>query len=173
MFNGMAPILKEQIQTILKGECQVSEENKKEPTVKVFNKGKRIIQSEVCDINPLETVDIPEAEAKRLVKLFDNELIIVSEGQKSEGAADQESAKVKALEDKVGDLEATIEKMKEVAEDSDGKDQSQEVSTLKVELEKATAENGDLVDIIEKGEKDKKALEAKVKALEKKLKKKK
>lgn len=184
MFNGMAPILERMNINILKGECQVSEENKKEPIVKLFNKGQRIITYIVSrekdgegwknvvtgNINPLETVPVPESEAKRLLKMFDKELISVGEGQSSEGAADQNSAQVKALEDEAIELKATIEKMKEDAvEASEGKDQSKEVSDLKSELEEVKKDNADLLEIIEKGEKDKKALVSKVKALEKKL----
>lgn len=80
------------------------EESKKVATVKLFNKGKRVIQTKEGDLAPEKVMDIPVDEAKRLTRLFEFELIIVGENQSGQDASDQADAK-KATEDKLPDDE--------------------------------------------------------------------
>lgn len=80
----------------------------KEATVKIFNKGQRIID----DIKPDTVVEVSQSVAKKLNGLFSTEIIIVAEGQDPLVAINNDSAQcaslkkeVLALNEKLKDLQ--------------------------------------------------------------------
>ncbi|MBW1812123.1 MAG: hypothetical protein JRJ39_00245 [Deltaproteobacteria bacterium] len=151
-----------------------------EQIVKIFNKGKRMID----DINPDDVVEVPLSRAEKLKKLFSAEIIIVAEGQDPHVAANNDSAQcaalkkeVVALNEKIEDLQksdnsevvdnlqkeiATLQKeIEDLKKEEEGRDESEELETLKADIEPLKAalsekedECGKLVKELDKAKKE-------------------
>lgn len=63
-----------------------------EKKINLFNKGKRIIQASIGNIEPEKVVDVPEEEAKKLLRLYPTEILEVAGGQSGQDADDQKKA---------------------------------------------------------------------------------
>ncbi len=80
----------------------------KKNTVKMYNKGLRKIEAIEGMINPQEVFECNAEEAKKLINLFESELVIVAEGENPLVAKDNDSAKCAALKKEVIALEKKI-----------------------------------------------------------------
>lgn len=95
-----------------------------EQTVKIFNKGKRLID----DIKPDDVVEVSLSRAEKLKKLFSAEIIIVAAGEDPHAAASNDSAQCAALKKEIVALE---EKLKDVQKSNN----SEVVEKLQEEIE--------------------------------------
>ena len=147
----------------------MGDQNKKEPIVKIFNKGKRVID----EIMPDTVVEVSQSRAEKLQKLFDAEIIIVAAGQDPHAAASNDSAKcaalkkeIVALEEKLIDVQKSdnaeiVEKLqKEVAtlKKQGGGDESEalkaDIEPLKSALAEKESECDKLVKDLDKAKKE-------------------
>ena len=153
----------------------MAHQENKESSVKIFNKGKRVID----DIMPDSVVEVTQSRAEKLQKLFDTEIIIVAEGQDPHAASNSDSAQcaalkkeVVALNEKLKDIQKSdnsevveglqkeIGDLKKQVEEGGG-DESEEIKTLKADIEPLKsaladkeAENDKLVKDLDKAKKE-------------------
>lgn len=86
------------------------DEKKEIVMVKLYNKGKRVIQvggsdpKELVSIKPESSVEVTEDQAQKLLKLFDTELICLSGGQDAKAVSEVVSGKIKDLENQLAAL---------------------------------------------------------------------
>lgn len=106
-----------------------------EPIVKIFNKGKRVID----DIQPDAVVEVSESRAKQLQRLFSAEIIIVADGQDPHAAANSDSAKCAALKKDIVGLNKKIEALQKSDNAEVVEDLQKEIEELKADKEKLSA----------------------------------